>query len=366
MFRTLFKKIGPRKKFLGVDIGTFFVKIVELKEGWRGPILKNYGELGILYPEERAFRVFERETLLLSDYDLAKAIKMICSEAKIKTKEANFSIPDFSTFFTTLDLPQMNKEEIPEAIKYEIRPHIPLPLSEITLDWAIIQGQTNKTPLKILAVAIPNDVIEQYKEIAKMSRLDLRIVEPEVFALARALKFMIKTKNSQKVAALIDLGARSTTCSILDNEVLKTSNSFNIGSSLLIETVAKSLNIDYNKAEELYISQGLVPASDQTLNNSLDISKIIIPLLQEIVYETEKSFRIFSQAEAKEVDKIVLSGGMALTPGLKDYFADAFKKEVQIGNPFLNISYNSVLKDILEKKGPSFAIAVGLAMKGLE
>jgi type IV pilus assembly protein PilM len=366
MFRNFLKKIRPKKKFLGIDIGTFFVKIVEIKEGIRKPVLTNYGELGILGPEKRAFRIFEKETLLLSDYDLAKAIRTICDEAKIQTKEANFCIPDFSSFFTTIKLPLISKEEIPEAIKYEIRPYIPLPLSEITLDWVITEGQVAKTPLKILVVAIPNNIIEQYKEIAKISRLTLKIIEPEAFALARALKFMFRTQNAKKVVALIDIGARSTTCNILEEEVLKISNSFNIGSSLLIEALARFLNISYNKAEELQISQGLVLERDSAKTSNPDISRVLLPLVNEMINEIKKSFINFSQTEGKEVEKIILAGGMALLPGLKEYFSKEFNKEVLIGNPFMNIYYNPILKEVLEKRGPSYAIAVGLAMKGIE
>ncbi len=364
MFGNIFK-IRP-KRFLGIDIGTSSIKVVEMRRKGKRSILQNYGELEILYPEDRSFRSFNNDTLLLSDSDIAMAIKGICQEAKIQTKEVDFSIPDFSTFFTTFKLPIMTADEVPEAIKYEVRPHIPLPLSEITLDWLITEGQSGKTPLKVLVVAIPNDVINQYQQIAAASNLKLKALEPEVFSLVRALKFSVTNGGGKMIAALIDIGARSTTCSILDGGILKISHSFNIGANELTSTLAKSLNIDYNKAEELKRKYGLAQSGSSFEKVQQNVKDVLIPLVDEFLDESKKIFRDFYQREGKEVQRIILAGGTSFLPGLKDYFSDDLKKEVIIANPFLNIAYPSILAQTLETKGPSYAIAVGLALKGFE
>lgn len=356
-----FLKLG-QKRFLGIDIGTSYIKIVELSND-RRPCLENYGELEVSYPKERSFRVFERGSLLLSDQAVAEAIQSICKEAGIKTREANFSIPDFSTFFTTFEVPPMSKNELPEAIRYEVRPYIPIPLSEITLDWLIIEGEASKTSLKILAVAIPNDVIEQYKEIAKLSQLELRSLEPEVFSLTRT--FSAQLKNN-KVVGLIDLGARSTTCSILEQGILKTSYSFNIAGNELTERIAKSLNIEYNEAEELKRKYGISLSAGESAQVSTDIKKVLLPLIDLNIEEVDKVFRNFYQKEKKEIDQIVLAGGLSLLPGLKEYFKEKLSKETEIGDPFLNINYPPILEKTLKAVGPSYTIAVGLALKGLE
>ena len=371
MFRNIFR--SRPKKFLGIDIGTLYIKIVELKREGKKIVLENYGELGISYPEERLFRAFQKDTLLLSNQDIAKVIQSICQEAKIQTKEVNFSIPDFSSFFTTFKLPAMDREEINEAIKYEVRPYVPLPLSEITLDWLITEGEIGKTPLKILVVAIPNDLINQYQEIARILKLDLKSLEPEVFSMVRSLKPLIGNENlasadkgGKKIVTLVDIGARSTTYSILEQGILKISHSFNVGSNELTETLAKSLNIDYNKAEELKRKQGLVLEKSGFEGSQQDVREILLPFIDTIINEAKKIFRNFYQNEGKEIDRIILAGGLALLPGLKEYFATELVKEVIIANPFLNVSYPPILEETLKECGPSYVAAVGLALKGFE
>jgi len=351
------------KKFLGVDIGTSSIKIVEIGKQGKTRTLENYGEVKTSLTKRRPIRAFKKNSLLISDRNMAKAIQSTCKEAGIQTKEANFSIPDFCTFFTTFEIPAMSKEEIPEAIQYEVRPYVPLPLNEITLDWTITQGEPSKTSLKVLVIAIPNEVVSQYRTIADLSGLKLKILEPEAFALVRA----VVGKEEKKIIGLIDIGARSTTCSILEQGIIKISHSFNVASNQLTERLASSLNIDYNKAEELKIRYGLSFGKEKEISQQQqNIRKILIPLIDSILGEIKKIFRNFYQNEGKEIEKVILSGGLVLMPNLKEYFFAELKKEIVIADPFSNISYSPILKKTLKKEGPSYAVAVGLALKGLE
>ncbi|GAI27291.1 unnamed protein product [marine sediment metagenome] len=143
----------------------------------------------------------------------------------------------------------MAKEEIPDAVRYEARRHTPLPLSEVTLDWQVIEGRISekeKTKLKILLVVVLNEVVNQYSQIAKLANLDLQSLEAEVFAFARS-----SVGAEKEVMALVDIGARSTTCSIIDKGVLKRSHSFDVCGNELTDLVSKSLRIDYSRAEVL-------------------------------------------------------------------------------------------------------------------
>jgi len=359
MIFNIFKK--HPKSFLGIDIGTSSIRIVELAKKDRTIRLANYGEVRTGFIKKRPLRVFKEKALLLSDQDTAQAIQSINAEAKIKTNEANFAIPDFSSFFTTIKLPVMSKEEIPQAIEYGIRPYIPLPLNEVTLDWIVIKGEIAKTALKILVAAIPNNVIKQYKVIAKYSNLIARVLEPEVFSLVRS---SVKGEDKKKVISLIDIGARTTTCSIVDNGILKKSYSFNTGGNDLTETVAKSLDIGYNKSEAVKIMQGL--SFEKQGEDGIEVRKILIPLIDLILEESKKTFRSFYEEEGKEIEKIILAGGTALLPNLKEYFSTKLKKEITTISPFSGIEHINILDNALKKIGPSYGIAVGLALKGLE
>jgi type IV pilus assembly protein PilM len=346
-------KINPQS-FLGVDIGTFSIKIVEMSKAGKRKKLDNYGEIQAEALYEKPFRTFDKSILTVSTKEIAKSISAILSEAKIKTKKAYFSIPDYSTFFTTFSVPPMTEEELPNAVKYEARQHIPLPLSEVVLDWQKIEGGQDKTPFKILLVAVPNEVINQYQEIAQNSGLELVALEAEVFGLSRSL-----VKEERGVLALIDVGARSTTVSIINNQVLRISHSFDTSGNDLTNIVAKSLNLGYPEAEALKKKQGLFTQNGQS-------REALLPLIDLIVHEAKKIFQSYAQNEGQEVQRVILSGSSALLPGFVGYFSQETGKPTEIASPFSDTLYPPVLEETLKAIGPTYSIAAGEAMKGLE
>ncbi len=348
-----FKMLIP-KKFLGIDIGTSFIKIVEISRFGHRRKLENYGSLSASVLYEKPFRTFEKSTLLLSSNDIAKAIRAIIEEAKINTSQAIFSIPDFSTFFTNFELPPMSKEELSQAVRFQARQHVPVPLAEVTLDWQTIGDG------KILLVAVPNEVINQYQEIARISQLELVALEAEVFSLVRPLV----DKEEEGPIVLVDIGARSTTSNIIDRKVLKKSHSFDMSGNELTRVVSKGLNIGYSEAESLKKKYGIAGSGQD--REGQELRQILLPLIDVILKEVERVISNFYQKEKKEIQKVIIVGGTALLPGLEKYFRENLKKEVEIANPFSNIFYSPILEKTLKTMGPSYAIAVGAALRGLE
>lgn len=77
----------------------------------------------------------------------------------------------------------MKEQEIPQAVRYQSRRFIPIPLKDATLDWQIVKGSPlKKERLEILVVAVPNEIMSKYKSIANLANLDLVAIEPEAFS----------------------------------------------------------------------------------------------------------------------------------------------------------------------------------------
>ena len=363
----LFQKLFPPKDFLGIDIGTSAIKIVEVSQFKKKQKLKNYGSISVNAFSQESFRTFEENNnILFSVEDVAKGIKTIIQEAEIKTRKAVFSVPDFSTFFTNFELPLMKKEELEQVIQYEAKQHVPLPLKKVTLSWQIIKGNVldnkkhninKEEKLKILLVAVSNEIINQYKEIATLSQLELISLEPEVFSLMRSLI----DKNEKEPVILIEIGAKTTTCSIINELILENSYSFDMSSDEFNKEIIKKFNVSYLEAEEIKKKYGILGKEKK----GEIIRQILLPLVDVILIEIEQVFNSFYQKEKKEIKKIILAGGAVLLPGLKEYFEVNLKKEIIISQPFSTLEYPPVLEEILKKMGPSYAVAVGAALKEL-
>ena len=53
-------------------------------------------------------------------------------------------------------------------------------------------------------------------------------------------------------------------------------------------------------------------------------------------------------------------------PGLKEYFEKNLSKQVEILDPFSSLFVPPLLEQTLQEMGPSYAVAVGMALRGLE
>lgn len=341
------QKIFP-KKCLGIDVGTSYIKIVELCRSGRQKKLENYGQIFSTQKPSAG-----KDDNFIFEQDTAKAIRAVIEEAGIKTNEVVFSIPDFATFFTNLELPPMSKDELPQAIEYEARRYVPVPVEELTFDWQIIEGQHSKkeqkTSYKILLVAVPNEVVRQYKEIAQLANLELVSLEAETFSLMRALA----REGEKGPVLLMDIGAKSTVCSIVDGKILRKSHSLDMCGNAFTSAIMHELNIDFKEAEKLKKQCGI---------NEESIREILLPLMDV----TLGGIKGILKNEGRNIERVIISGGTSLLPGLKEYFQKALNKKVEISNPFLGLVYPPILDETLSGMGPSFAITVGSALRGLE
>lgn len=353
---------GKRKNQfgLGIDIGTKGIKITEISKKKDKFYLQNYGELNLDIAGKQFFRYFDKNTLNPSIDNITRAIRGILSEAEIETDRAVFALPDFATFSITFDLPPMTRKELNSAVAFEARKYIPLPLSEVVLDWQIIDNDLKGGKNKILLMAIPKILVEHYKKIAINSGLELIALEAEALALKRAL-----IKPNDPISCLVEIGFQSTNVIIVENNTVKTTFSFDIAGKDLTLTLAETLNMEIVEAERLKIKNGL------SLDNN-ECATIIASILALIVEKTKRVMREYQSKENKHIEQLILSGGTAKTVGIVKYFQDMFNDKefsninIKIGNPFENIDYPPALEEKIKKSIPIFTIALGESLKKFE
>jgi type IV pilus assembly protein PilM len=351
------------KSFLGIDIGTSAIKGIELTNLGRKTTLTNYFLLPTFIFYQKEVEESKKSIIFLPSEELAEAIKVAIQIAKIKTKNCVFSLPDFLTFFTIINLPPMNREEIDSAVKIEARRYIPVPIKEVTLDWQIIESNSPEKGWNILLVAIPNELIYKYQKIALLANLKIVGLEAEVFSLIRSL---IKGEDKEKIILILDIGTKSTSCSIVEKGVLKTYHSLNISSLSLSEKLSFELEIDLNLAEKLKKTWGIDPENIPFEGKEKEIYLSIFSLaLNPLLNEVDEILKNFYLKEGKEVDKIILAGGSGKIPGVVNFLEKHFKKKVELGEPFSEISFPPQLEGILQKIGPELSIAIGAALRNL-
>ncbi|MBM3206180.1 MAG: type IV pilus assembly protein PilM [Candidatus Staskawiczbacteria bacterium] len=345
-----------KKKIIGIDIGNSSIKIVELSK-WGGKVkLENYGELSSEKLSKESLLSVDEKGNLVSSNLISSAIKDILKEAHINTKKVVFSIPDFLTFATAFNIPPMPEKEIAGAVYYNASRYITLPSSEVTLDWKIVPNDSREksSQIKVFVVAIANQVIDEYKKIAKSAGLELLAIEPEIFGVARSL-----IGSNKDAICLLDIGAKTSTINIIDNGYLKRSYSSNFGGNQISAAISGVLKSNDLLTEKIKTEEGI-------LSQKSDVVKAQKDLIDQFFSEIKNIQKEFFDQEKKQVKEFYLSGGVSNMPGLKDYFSSSFKSSFYMPNYFLEFSRPKILENLLVKMSPRFSVAVGVALGILE
>ncbi len=342
---SFFKSSDTTPSVVGIDVGASSIKVVQLKKKGGKAVLETYGALSL--GPYAALDVGQITNLPLDK--ITQAIIDVLRESNITASNAAFSIPSSASLIFIVALPsQVTEKDYPTIIPTEARKYIPVPISEVTLDWWVIpevegqfegdeQNADNSTAKKeVLVAAIHNDAFAKYQDILKNVPVKSDTFEIEVFSSIRAT-----FGHELSSILIVDMGASKTKVSIVEHGVMREFHIVNRGAADI--TTALSRNPDDESVAEI-------------VKISIDY---IFSETNGIVLNYEKKYN-------RSINKVILTGGGALLRGVMDVAAANFKSEVTLGNPFVKVEAPAFLTPILESTGPEFAVAVGLALRKLQ
>jgi len=338
------------RSYLGIDLGTGSIKVVELSNQGGSPRLVTYGFADVPL-EEVKFDV--HETAARTAATLAK----ICDQSHVQTRKCIAALPTFSVFSSVLTLPTMNEKEVGQALAYEAKKIVPMPIEEMILDWKLlgeIKSETGRKEklVRILLTAAPKNLVKRYLDIFHQAKLELISLETEAFALGRSL-----LGPDPGVALIVDVGALTSDLVIIENHVPILNRSIDVGGLTATKAVAQSLQIDQRRAEQFKRDVGVVTGSTSGVAKVIEVT--FAPMVNEIKY----ALSLFRTESVRPVEKMILTGGSAFLPHLTEYLESIFQIRVQVGDPWSGVSYPTELKPVLEDIGPRFATAIGLALR---
>ena len=367
-FSNLFGQLSPAKKgasVLGIDIGSSSVKVIQLRKKDGKAVLETYGEIAL---GPYSGTDLGRSAVLPAD-KLAEAVKDVLKESNATTMDCGMSISIGASFVVFIRLPTTDEKNFADMIPLEARKYIPVPISEVTLDWwAVPKDESTVSEFEngakveeekgteVLLVVIHNDSIKKNKDIEKLAGLNASFSEVEIFSTMRAV-----LDPSLAPQMIMDFGASSTKVFIVERGVLKASHVINRGSQDITLAISKSMDISFDEAEKLKRSQGLLENK-----GGASISEVSSVTVDYILAETGRFILSYYKKSSKKLERIILSGGGSLLKGIKEKAQGSFETPVEVADPFGKIEYPAFLQEVLRVAGPEFTVAIGLAIRKLQ
>jgi len=276
------------------------------------------------------------------------------------------SLPEEKSFFRLIQLPKMKKEEVANAIRWEIEANIPLPAEDLLYDYEIIEPVGGDFDhFDIMITAFPRDIVDSYVRALKQSGFNPLALEVESQAIVRAV---IPQLREYSARIIVEMGRTRTSLILFAGGAIVFTTTLELGGLTFEENIAKVLSV--SPAEALNIKR------DTGLNRKAYDGKIFMalePALSVLADEVKKAIDYYqdrvkhAHGASPEINEVLLTGGDANLFGLDTYFASILKIPVRRADPFAAIRgrFNYLIPPFPQNQALAFTTAVGLAMRGI-
>jgi len=363
--KSLFKK---SESVIGLDIGSSVLKVVQIRKEQGRAVLETYGELAL---GPYGGLDIGRATNLPVE-KIVEAIKDLFREANVTANTASLALPLSSTLLSLVEMPAVSDDKLEKMIPIEARKYIPVPITEVTLDWIILpksmeqiateealiaEGKPVVEKNSVMIVAIHNQILNKYQDIVTKAGLVNTSYEIEVYSSIRAT-----LGHEMSPIMFIDMGAGITKIAMVEQGVIRSVHIISRGSQELTIALSRSMNLSITKAEKIKREIGLSGRDEE----SRKVSATLESSVAYIFTEANRVLLGYQTKNNKTISKVVLTGGGALLKGLSEYAKKWLEAEVVFGDSFSKLEYPAFLQPVLDEAGPEFSVAIGLALKKLQ
>lgn len=352
----MFKRSAGKKNLVGLDIGSSSVKAVELAKKGANLQLLNLG-----FENLQTDTIVDGQIMELNN--VSNVIAHIFSEHQIRTNRVVAGVSGHSVIVKNIVLPQMSTEELQESFSWHAEEHIPFDIADVNLDYELT-GKSSET-LHVLMAACKSDKIANVKQAIQLAGKQPVIIDVDAFALQNCYEMNYRPKAGE-VVALLNIGAATMNINILNGSRSVFARDASVGGSQYTSLLQKELGLSFEQAEGVKrgmpLPEGVEPRP---------IQPIIETVSETLALEMKKTvdfYRATAQDGEGTIQKILLAGGGSKLPGLADFLGRRFEIPVEVFDPFrqIEVDERKFDPDYMREIVPEMAVAVGLALRGVE
>lgn len=352
--------LGP-KDVVGVDIGSHAVKVVQLKNEAGVLHLKAWGFLPLAAKGEAGPE--EKQQAIVS------ALRAFFIEKGVKVKEAATSLSGNAVIVRYVKFPRLTRAELQSTLATEAEPFIPFDINEVQLGFHILSEivEDGQKKMETVLVAAKKELVGQRLDALTGAGLTPTIIDVDSFALENVDE-KLRDPKAAGATLYLNIGHSVTNLSIVEAGVTRVVRDVFISGVTVTKAVMKAFQCDAVRAEELKRSRGVFvdPAEKEKAladgdRDGLGVSQAAGQVARDLVAEVHRSVDFYlSQGPDRSISRIVISGGTARLKNLDKHLAQELKVPVSVLNPF---SFVKGGEQVPEDLAPSFAVAVGLALR---
>jgi type IV pilus assembly protein PilM len=257
----------------------------------------------------------------------------------------------------------MSTDELRESFSWHAEEHIPFDISDVNLDYQVTSSSSDA--LNVLMAACKSDKIANVKQAIQLAGKQPVVIDVDTFALQNCYEVNYQPKAGE-VVALLNIGASTMNINIMNGACSVFARDASVGGSQYTSLLQKELGLTFEQAEAVKrgypLPEGIAPRPIQP------IIETVSDILALEIRKTMDFYRATAEESEESIQKILIAGGSSKLPGLPEYLAKRFEIPVELFNPFREIQVDDRKfdPDYMKEIVPEMAIAVGLALRGVE
>jgi len=313
------------KKYIGIDIGTYNIKIADINVTKDMVILDN----PVIVKTPKYFiqggRIADKE-------EFVALIKGALAGRKLKSRKALVILNDTVVITRDMEMPVASPKELEQMVKIDASEYLSGDVNDYTIRHRVlIPSKRNPKNLNyIMMASIKNDLSTDVYETLCKAGLKPAAIDVSINSMIKYLKQFWNefSKKNQEVEtiALIDFGAMSAKLVILQDGSPVFQQVMNHSSQKIDVMIANSLDIERDLAENYKIKYGLrflaSEDEDALLKSTGTIIINQVDLMLNDIYKHLNNY--MDRTLSKPVKRIWITGGMAKLEGLSYYIQEAF------------------------------------------
>lgn len=339
---------------VGLDIGSSLIKVIEIDHAGGRPTLTRFG-LHRLAPEA----IVEGEIM---DRDLViDGIRQCMEKAGVTASSVVSAISGRAVIVKKVVMDKMSAQDAQEAIFWEAEQHIPFDIDDVCLDFQILKDDAGANQMEVLLVAAKKDMVNTHASLIRDAGLSPAVIDVDAFAVQNCFEQGRGESDSKKVIGLVNIGSDVTNINIIQDASPHFTRDISVGNNNFAEIIQKELGVGHDEAHAI-VSGKLGDRDPAT------VKELIRQGAKDLSLGIERSVSFLKAAgDADAIDEVVLSGGGAKIPFLKEILAEKHGIEISIHNPLAGIEcrdgvfgeHEAEIDDI----APLLTVGIGLALR---
>lgn len=300
---------------LGIDIGSYSIKIAEIERSFKGFEFLRFYERKIQYNE-----------LLSPEESVSVTLQGMIDDFRLKWDQAICGYPGNRVSSRFITLPFGSLAKIDETLEFELEGYIPFDLENLVIDYYV--ARSSKESSDVLACYAVREEFAAWLKLLQGAQLDPKIITTEPAEFLNLVNLGMVPPEGP--FAILDIGHSKTNLAICEGKKLSLIRSISFGGKNITERIAKKLGVPLEEAERLKIEMGGLPTDEaETVDDlSRQVGEAIQAAVDDLLIHIRQALFAFRDQSGAPVGGFFLCGGTSRIPRIDRYLSGRLKLNV--------------------------------------